>query len=405
MKLLGRNDQADRVDAVRGILHRKAVGLKDFKHLAHRAHLGGQSLFADADHGEILLAGDAGDEVPVRVGVVVEALHDNGAGVGGIVGIADIERDVLFCHREDRVLMQDLRTEIAELAELGIGHAGDRFGVFHDPGVRHQNAGDVGPVLIDLRVQSRSSQSAGDIGASAGEGADVAVRSETVEAGNYDFSPLRKPLQRSIGKLLIDGAVHAEPQPFGGVHKIEAQIIGHQPGGEILAARGQSVLGNIVLQAVPDPRKLRFQIGRKAQIVPDLQIAGADHREYGVAGDPVAHMGMAEVEQIGDFVVLRHPLAGGGDDDDGTRRVCLHDGLDLCILRGARHGAAAKFQNLTHVGDSFIRKCPERRRGRRSGTIPAALSYVTRFAPVRQKQFRARREKHQTFHCIIPFRE
>ena len=57
-------------------------------------------------------------------------------------------------------------------------------------------------------------------------------------------------------------------------------------------------------------------------------------------------MRVAEVEQIGDLVVVMRALACGRDDHDAARRVGVHDVGDLAVLRGVRHGRAAEFQNF-----------------------------------------------------------
>ena len=120
--------------------------------------------------------------------------------------------------------MEHLRSDIAELPQLGVGDALDGAGVLHDFGVGHKEAGDVGPVLVDVGVQRRRRQSAGDVAAAAGEGLDAAVGHGTVEAGDHHPAAGGSAAQGLVAGGLIHGTVQPEAKPADAVQKIVAQI-------------------------------------------------------------------------------------------------------------------------------------------------------------------------------------
>ena len=74
-----------------------------------------------------------------------------------------------------------------------------------------------------ISVQSSGCQSAGDVTAAAGEGADGAVGHGAVEAGDHDALALHHGAQSGVGSLLVDRAVDVELDPVSSVHKLETQ--------------------------------------------------------------------------------------------------------------------------------------------------------------------------------------
>ena len=112
------------------------MALQDGEDLPQHANLVAHAPLGQGDDGEVLLAGNAGDE-PVGIGIALKALLDHGAGILRGVGIADVQRDVLLPHGEDGALVEHLGPGIAQLPELVVGDLGDGLGIVYDPGVRH----------------------------------------------------------------------------------------------------------------------------------------------------------------------------------------------------------------------------------------------------------------------------
>ena len=218
---LGGHHHGHIVDAVGHVIHADAVPLQHGEHPPQHAHLAAHAPLADGDDGEILLAGDAGDE-PLGVAVLVEPLLDDGAGVIGGIGVADVQGDILLPDGEDGALVEHLSAGVAQLPQLVIGHLGDGLGVLHDPGVRHEDAADVRPVLVDLRVQCRRRQSPGDVAAAPAEGADAPVGHEAVEAGDHRAQATNLPPEGLVGGFLVHGAVKIELHPVRRIDELEA---------------------------------------------------------------------------------------------------------------------------------------------------------------------------------------
>ena len=243
--------------------------------------------------------------------------------------------------------MEHLRAGIAQLPQLVVGDLGDGGRIVHNPGVGHEDAGHVRPVFVYVRIQRGGGQRAGDVGAAPGEGADLAVGHPAVEAGNDHAEALVPLFQQLIGGALVHGAVVFEAHPVRRVHESEAQIGGHQPGGEIFAPAGQLILADhLAVQPAFQGGELGFQIQLDAQLIPDLQIAGADHLKNIGAVHPILGVGVAQVEQIGDLVVAAEALARRGHDHHPPLRVGQQDIPHLAVLIGIRHGASAEFHNF-----------------------------------------------------------
>lgn len=119
--------------------------------------------------------------------------------------------------------MQHLRAAVGKLAQFAVGRALDGARMIDNTGIGHENAGDIRPVFIDIRIQRRRGQRARDIRAAARERAELTVRHQAIEARNDDALVPGQRAQRGIGFLLIDGAVIVEEQPLRGVHERKAR--------------------------------------------------------------------------------------------------------------------------------------------------------------------------------------
>ena len=331
--------------------------LQHRQNLPQHAHLAAHAPLGQRDDREVLLAGDAGDE-PVGIRIPIEPLPDHGARILGGIGIADVQRDVLLPDREDGSLVEDLSAAVAQLPQFVVGDLRDGLGIVHDPGVCHQDAGHVGPVLVDIGIQSRRRQCAGDIAAPPGEGLDLPVRELAVEAGDHHAGAAHQDPQGLIAALLVHGAVEAEMDPVRRVDELETQEVRHEPGGEILAPGGQLILGDgFLVQLGLQGRKLRLQVDGKAQVTDDLPVPGGDHLEDAGAVHTVLGVGEAQIQQVRDLVVLLVPLAGSGDDDHPPLRIRQQYIPDLSVLARVRHGGAAEFDYF-HMISFFLRQKP-----------------------------------------------
>ena len=91
-----------------------------------------------------------------------------------------------------------------------------------------QHAGDVGPVLVEVRVDGAGHDGAGDVGAASGKGADAAVRVCPVEAGDHGPLHLRQAGGHLlVGSLGVKDTVLVEENHLCRVDKLISQELGH----------------------------------------------------------------------------------------------------------------------------------------------------------------------------------
>ena len=178
---------------------------------------------------------------------------------------------------------------------------------------------------------------------------DAAVGHGPVESGDHHTAARCGPAQILVAGLLIHRAVQPELQPQGAVQKAVAQIVRHQLRREVLAPGHQLVGADALVHLLPQGVKLRLQRCPQPQLVPDPHITGADHLIDGVAADAVLQVRVAQIQQVGDLVVVFVPLAGGADHHHTAAVVRPHDIPHLGELFRVRHGRAAEFQYFQHI--------------------------------------------------------
>ena len=242
--------------------------------------------------------------------------------------------------------MEHLRTQVAQFTKLAVGHAANGCGIFHDAGICHQNTRHIRPVFVDIGIQCRRCQRAGNVAAAAGKGGNSAVGHHAVESGDDHLLPLCRLPQGCIGRLLIHAAVQVKLQPQRRVEECPTEIGRHQLGGEILTAGGHIVLVHTVAELAPQLIKIGAQVNIETAILGNTLIALADHLKDVLAGHAVLHMGVAEIEEVCHLVIVLKPLAGCADHHHAAAVITLHDGLYFRELRGICHGRAAELQHF-----------------------------------------------------------
>ena len=275
------------------------------------------------------------------------------------------ERDALVLDRLDRVLVHDRGAHEGQLAQLGVGDLRDRARVGHDARIGHQNAGDVRPVLVHVRVHSRRGQGARDVAAAAAHDLDLAGGQAAVKAGDQDLSVGREGLgDRAVGPVAVDLAVVAEEYAVRRVDEAIAQILGHQTGREILAAGDQLIHARVAAQTGGELFHLSLRVEAQAQLRADLGKALLDRLQDVVAGHAVAQMCVAQIQQIRQLVVAGAALARRGHDHDAARRVRFYYIFDFSELFRSRDRGAAEFRYLQHglIPPSRRRRPPLRSR-------------------------------------------
>ena len=127
------------------------VILTDFQRTADNADFIRHVVFINGNNGEILLPCDTGNHL---LAWMIIFLHDDGTTLLRMIGIQDVDRDVFFLYRKNRLLMQNTCPHIGKLTQLGVGDGVDAFWMVDNSRVSHQYAGNICPVLIHIRIQN-----------------------------------------------------------------------------------------------------------------------------------------------------------------------------------------------------------------------------------------------------------
>ena len=245
--------------------------------------------------------------------------------------------------------MQHLRAHVAQFAQLVIGDALDGVGVFDYARVCHEYAGNIRPVFVDVRSERRRGKRTRYVAAAAGENADAAVGHCAVKAGGDDFSACGEALKLRIGALGVDAAVKGKLQPQLRVEKIIAEEVRHQKRREIFSARDELVLGYAAFDLAAQRREPCVNVNAELKLRAYLAVTLRYHLKHRIAAHAVFLVRMAQIQKIGELVVVLKSLARRGHDDDAPRGVRVDDRFNFSELARVRHGRAAEFCYLKHI--------------------------------------------------------
>ena len=322
------------------------VVFKHLQHLAAETDFAVHHVLFHGDNAVSLVAGDTGDGG--NGNLVGSVLADHGAGMIRLVGIADIGGDAGLVYREHRILMQDGSTHVAQLPQLLIGDGGNFRWVFNDPGVRHQETGNVGPVFIHIGIHRTGNQGTGNIAAAAGEGADFTIVLGSVETGhNGRLAVLQEGRELFLGFLIVQGAVIVEENSVNGVDETPSKVIGHEDAAEVFAAAGAPVLalaaGNALLYFIQFGIDIHFQV----QTAGDGQITIPDTGKRLRDGFAFRSKVIALIQQISHLIVFLEALARSAGNQVTTGGFQLQNAANLAELFIIGQRAAAEFRHNT----------------------------------------------------------
>ena len=108
------------------------------------------------------------------------------------------------------------------------------------------------------------------------------------------------------------------------IHKGQAEVLGHDVGGEPLAAR-DNVLGRVLLDVCREGLELLGHRPLDAQLIGNVDEALLDVGEKGGAVHVVLDVGVHQEQEVGDLVVSREALAHGRDHHEAAIGICLDD--------------------------------------------------------------------------------
>ena len=335
---------AKAIDTGGHVLDGDVIALEHRKCTAHKADAGLGAVAGHVDGDKAALAGHAGND---GLGLaLVGRLANDGAGVLRRVGVLDDQRNTGLAHGEHGLLVQDARTHVRKLAQLLVGNAGDGLGLGHNARVGRIEARDVGPVLVQVGTQALGKNGTGNVAATTVEQLDLALAGRAVETG-HDKAALLAILLHQLGRAVhAERTVMMERHDRRGIQERQAQILGHEAGGEVLAA----LLGGVATRAgaLGKGRKLLADGIGEPQLVGDIKVALADVLEQLLTRHVVLDVRVDQVEQVGHLGVALKAATAGRNHHKTAGRVGVDDGLDLLEVFGIGDRRAAKLGNLNH---------------------------------------------------------
>ena len=347
MHILLLHHGAKAVDTGGHVFDGNVIAFEHRKCTAHKANAGLGAVAGNVDGNKAALAGHAGND-GLRL-ALISRLANDGAGVLRRIGVLDDQRNARLAHGEHGLLVQDARAHVRKLAQFLVGNAGDGLSLGHNARVGRVEARDVGPVLVQIGAQALGQDRAGNIAAATVEQLDLALARRAVEARHNEAALLAVLLHQLGGAVHAERTVVMERNDRRGIQERQAQILGHQASGEVLAA-AHKLLGGVAARAgaLGKGRELFADGIGELQLVSDIKIALADVLEQLLARHVILNVRVNQVEQVGHLGVALKAATAGGNHHETAGRVGIDDGLDLLEVFGVGDRRAAKLGNFYH---------------------------------------------------------
>ena len=347
---LGVHHDAHGVDSARAEFVGKAFAFEHGEHAAAKAHFLVHHGLFDVDHREALTAGNTRN----RELCFFRSGADDGTRILRAVRVADVDRNLLGAARSDRFVVEHRSAGVSEFADFAVAHVFDRQRIFDDARVSHEHARNVGPVFVLGGIDAVGKDSARDVGTATAEGLHFATEVRAIEARQHvKLIFVGEGLCDIFVGLRRNAILVVEGNQREGIHKVCAQVLGHEACAQELTAAHQEVGADgfgVVLELVFEAVEIFGELVTEAEIVADFVIALTDQVPRGRKVEALGGEVVGAVEEVGKLGFLRIALAGGGNDDDLAVLVGFNDGLDLLELAGIGDRAAAEltYDSLTH---------------------------------------------------------
>ena len=254
------------------VLDGNVIALEDRKRTAHKANTGLGAVASHVDGDKTALAGHAGND---GLGLtLVSRLANDGAGVLRRIGVLDDQRNTRLTHGKHGLLVQDACAHVRKLAQLLVGNARNGLSLGNNTRIGRIEARDVGPVLVQVGAQAFGKDRARDIAAATVEQLDLALSRRAVETGHNKAALLAVLLHQLGGAVHAERTVVMERYDRRGVQERQAQVLGHQAGGKVLAT-AYKLLGGVAARAgaLGKGCKLLADGIGELQLVSDIKIA------------------------------------------------------------------------------------------------------------------------------------
>ena len=245
--------------------------------------------------------------------------------------------------------MQDACAHVRKLAQLLVGNARNGLSLRNNTRIGRIEARNVGPVLVQIGAKALGQNRARNIATASIEQLDLALTRRAVETGHNKATLLAVLLHQLGGAVHAERTIVMERHNRRGVQERQAQVLGHQASGEVLAA-AHKLLGGVAARAGALGKGcelLADGIG-ELQLVSDIKIALTDVLEQLLARHVILNVRVNQVEQVGHLGVALKAATAGGNHHKTAGRVGIDDGLDLLEVFGVGDRRAAKLGNFYH---------------------------------------------------------
>ena len=223
------------------------VVIEDVKNFSHEPPLAAHHVLVKRHNREIAAARNSRDNVVLFAAIVLRNLGSNEcARVFRLVCVSDVNRNVRHSCRINRILMQNARAHIRKFSKFLVGNRTNLLRIFDDSRVRHEEARNIGPVFIHIRMHCTCHKCSRYVRSASGECLDFTVRCAAVKSRKYRSFVFRKFFRKClVGLLRQKSSLFVELYQVCRIHKIIFEKSRHKHGVEIFAPRCDVVCGRV----------------------------------------------------------------------------------------------------------------------------------------------------------------
>ncbi len=222
--------------------------------------------------------------------------------------------------------MKHCRSHIGKLPQLPVRNGLNPFRPVNDPGIRHQETGDIRPVLIYICVHCPGYDRAGNIGPAPGKCPDTSVRPGAIKAGNDSSLCLCQTFfQQFIRLLRQKGTILIKSDDFRRIDKGIVQIPGHNNTVQILSPGSCIFLPGLPFKLLCNFMKFFFQRQIYFQTGNDLFIPQFNLFELRTETFILLSQFIAFIQHIRHFRIVHMPLTRCRRHYISSLFICMDD--------------------------------------------------------------------------------
>ena len=223
------------------------------------------------------------------------------------------------------------------------------FWVVDDPWICYQNTGNIGPVLIQIRMNRFCYQRTGNVGTTTGKSNNGSVGHSPVKTRDncmvISCQTLRK---KFVGCISIKMAVFVKTDHIGGIDKLKAKVFGHDLAVKIFATRSSIHSAGFGKKLFFDGFKIIVQGKIQFQSTDDLVVTVFDLIHLFVEWLAAFCQLVTTVQHIRYFDVVIKTLSRCRRHNITAAFIGTDNIADFHKLLCACQGTSAKFYNFFH---------------------------------------------------------